>query len=441
MELKFMKAGINGEGIAYISRQPVFCEGVYPGETAEVKITQKNEHYSIAELVRIKERSPHRIRPLCPHMRECGGCPFMALDTEAQHEYKTELLAEALWKYARIRRTNIRKMHGADTFSGYRTACKLPTGEKDGRLVTGMYARNSNRFIPIDDCPAHTPALENTRKAVLAVLNRHGMTVYDPRTRTGLRYLVLRTIGEESQLTLVTGKQKLSKEMIDDLSAIPTMKGIFQSINTKRKTRDAFGSDPLLLYGEPHIRIAISGIQLQLSPRSFFQLNAEEAEKLYAMAVSKIDPCERLVEAYCGVGAMSLLASDKAAGIIGIENVPEAVDNAVQNASINGITNTAFICADAAGELLKQTRKQPIDTILADPPRAGLSDEMLEAILQAKPKRIVYVSCNPATLAKNLNVLKHAYHIVTIIPWDMFPGTAQVESVTVMVRMNEKNNS
>ena len=222
--------------------------------------------------------------------------------------------------------------------------------------------------------------------------------------------------------------------------SIDGMTGVFQSINTDKKAVAIFGSAVHKLAGEDTMPVKIGDITLSLAPESFFQLNVVQAQEMYKMAVSKIDKCNTLVEAYCGVGAMSLLAHKKAKHIIGIESIPSAVANANENAKKNGIENAQFICDDAAEGLKKIAKEREVDVLLVDPPRSGMDDKMLDAIAQALPKKIIYISCNPSTLAKNLKVLKHNYHVTTILPYDLFPHTPHIESITVLERDNYKKD-
>ena len=434
MKLEFKKMGINGEGIGFLQKKPVFCDDVYPGETAEIEITEQKPNYAYAKLIKRITSSEHRIKSVCPYQQECGSCPLLCMEHSAQEENKLKILRETLYRYAGIKSLHVRKMHGDTRSYGYRSACKLPIAEVNGELCTGMYARNSNRFIAVDHCPIHTPELEEKRRQILAVLNHHKYPAYTSKTRQGLRFLIIRTIQEQTQCTLVTGKETIPEALVKELSSLPGITGIFQSINQQKNTRSAIGSVPRLLYGTASITIEICGITLNLPPDAFFQLNIEQAERLYTMAVSKIDPCDLLVEAYCGVGAMSLMAASKAKRIIGIENVPAAVEYARHNAEQNGIQDKArFICEDAAKGLTEI--KEDVGCLLVDPPRSGLSEEMMRAILEKMPKRIVYISCNPATLAKNLNQLKRKYHILTIIPYDLFPSTQHIETIVVLSKM------
>ena len=436
MKILCKKMGINGEGIGYIEKTPVFCEGVLPGETAEVRVIESKKTYMRAEAEKILRRSPARIRSVCRYQKSCGGCALMTMKYEEQLKWKKEILAEALLKYGNVKRHFIREFKAAECTTGYRNQCRLPVSFFDGELVTGMYQTNSNHFMTIRDCPAHDPALESFRKKILKVLNRHQMKAYDNRSRRGIRGLMIRVLDETAHVTLITGKESIPQEVIDDLMNIDGLKGVHQSVNTEKNTVGLLGKAVKTIAGEDKITVSIHDIDLRLSPDSFFQLNRAQAEKLYETAVSKIDSCDTLVEAYCGVGAMSLMAASKAKQVIGIENVANAVKNAEENASLNNISNASFLCADAAVGLYKAASRYEIGCLLADPPRAGMDEAMIEAIMKVLPKKIIYISCNPATLAKNLKELKHHYHVESIIPFDMFPNTPQIESITVLERDN-----
>ena len=434
MKLTVKKTGINGEGIAYYDHKPVFIDGALPGETVLAEITEQKATYAKAQLQKILVRSPERVRPVCRYQKECGGCPLMSFSQKAQRETKISLLSEALYKYGNVKSHFIRALHEAPRQTGYRNQFKLPVHSEDGKLVTGMYAAGSNRFVAIDRCEIHDPALEKARTEVLNVLNRHGFPAWDPKTSAGLRYLIMRIMNGKIQCTLVTGRNEIPEELTADLSRIKGMAGIFQSVQTAKKAAEIFGSRPKLLYGENFLEVQTGDVSISLSPQSFFQLNTEQAMELYKTAVSKIDRCDVLAEAYCGVGAMSFLAAEKAKKIIGIENVRDAVDNANETARKYGFDHITFMHADAAEGLRKTAETEKIDCILMDPPRSGLDDEMISAVLEAAPKKIIYISCNPATLGKNLKLLKHNYHVVTVIPFDLFPQTPHIESVTVLER-------
>ena len=432
MELKIVKPGINGEGIALLQKKPVFIPGVIPGETAAVRITDETERYAHGRCIRITQASRDRRNPVCPWVRECGGCALQHVSYPRQLAWKQELLQEALWKYGHVRASFVRPIHPSQQEFGYRSALKLPVQEVNGQAVTGMYQPGTNHFTPVESCAVHDPKLEAVRKTVLAILHEEHFPAY--QDGHGLRYLVMRRIDSCISIALITGKDVLSETMVQKLSLLPEVVSIVQSVNTAKKITRLFGSRLKVLYGEPAVTVSFASLNVTLTPESFFQLNLAQAEALYRTAVSKIDPCNVLVEAYCGVGVMSLMARDLARKVYGIEEVPGAIECAKRNAAMNRVPNTTFLCDDAAGGLKKLLNEREVDTLLCDPPRAGLDQAMLDVILASSIKKIVYVSCNPATLGKNIAALKQAYEVRTVIPFDLFPNTPHVESVTVLTR-------
>ena len=431
VRINIKKIGINGEGIGYKDRMPVFVEGALKDEVVDVTFIKNFPTYKVAAINKIIKESDKRVKPYCKYTKECKACPLMCEERSEQLIDKRELLIEALHKYARIDKKLVRNIHAGEAIH-YRNECKLPIKEINNELVTGMYKPNSNHFIPIDECVIHDKELERIRKEILVVLNNHNLKVYDKRNKRGLRYLVLRYISS-AELTLVIGeKTKLGKEVINDLSNIEGLVSISESINTTKNEPTIFGSNTKLLWGEKSIPLDINDLSLSLSPAAFFQLNTEMAKELYDLTISKIDKCETLVEAYAGIGAMSLLAHKKAKQIYAIENNKDAIKDGKLNAANNNIKNVEFVLDDASHGLYKIARTNYIDTLLVDPPRSGLDKKMVDAITHILPNKIIYVSCNPATLAKNLNILKKYYRIRTIIPFDLFPNTALVESITVL---------
>ena len=431
VRIRIKKIGINGEGIGFKDKLPVFCDGALKGELVDVTITNDFKKYKIAKLNKIIESSDKRRKPPCLHADSCQACPLMIEERKEQLKDKRDLLIEALHKYANINSKLVRNIHSKDEFH-YRNQCKLPIKEIDGKLVSGMYKPKSNSFISISNCLVHDKKLEIVRKEVLDILNKHHFKAYNKKLKRGIRYIVIRSF-EETQLTIITGNNtKISKECLDDLMKIDSLTGIFQSINTTKNDPSIFGSKVIKLVGKDTIELPISDYKLSLSPAAFFQLNTEQAKALYEMVVSKIDKCDVLVEAYAGIGAMSLLASSKANEVYAIEYNEDAIKDGKLIAANNNIQNIEYICNDASKGLYKVARMKDIDTLLVDPPRSGLDTNMINAIQNILPKRIVYVSCNPSTLAKNLNILKKNYHIRTIIPFDLFPNTPLVESITVL---------
>ena len=439
MKLDIIKLGINGEGIGYLNRKPVFIPGAFPGETADAEIIEEKETYLRAKLKRILKKSPARRLSPCPYSASCGGCSLIEMNYADQLVQKKALLTEALWKYGHVRDTFVRDIRPSAREFGYRSACKLPVQNQDGITVTGMYKTGTNHFTAVDACLLHDPKLEALRRTVLAVMHEEQIPAYE--NGHGLRYLIMRRIDPAVSIALITGKDNLPDSLIAKLSALPGVASIVQSVNTARNSIGFFGSSSKVLYGEQTVSVDFCGFKIRLSAESFFQLNLAQAEEIYKTAVSKIDPCNVLAECYCGVGVMSIMAKDKARKVYGFESVPQAIENAKQNAADNRVPNTTFFCADAAEGLQQLLKERDVDCLLADPPRAGMDDAMIDTILHSSIRKIIYVSCSPSTLGKNIRALKEAYEVRTVIPFDMFPNTPHVESVTVLTRRGTSDRS
>ena len=428
MEILMKKTGINGEGIGYLDRKPVFVKGALQGELCEVELVSELERYAVGKLVKVIQPSVHRVEPACPCAQKCGGCSLMMMDETWQLKIKQDLLKEALWKYAGISESKVNRLLRSSKRTGYRNQCKMPLKNVNGRLVCGLYQEGSNQFVTIESCLIHDPHLEKVRKQILEVLNRHHMKADDKKT-PGLKTLVLRSLQGKTQCCLVSGRMKMPKEVIDDLLKIETLNSLSQNIQDNHKSHELFGKQWIHLGGYENMVVEICSTKIKLSAASFFQLNTSQAEVMVHHVASLIEPCDTLVEAYCGVGLMSLASADKFNQGFGVEVVKEAIVNAKENARINRLKHLKFIAGDAAKELKKIASQKKVDALIVDPPRSGLDDSMLKAILTSKPEQIVYVSCNPATLAKNLNVLCEMYDVKEIQPLDMFPQTPHVETI------------
>lgn len=300
-----------------------------------------------------------------------------------------------------------------------------------------MYERDSNHFQKVERCFVHSKLLESTRQEVVKILNEHHCKVYDSKTRLGFRNLVMKEFNEKIQIILVTGKDELSEDLISELSSLDCVCSLWQSKKTDT-TRELFG-EMIHLWGEEKMTLRMKNLQLSLLPRSFFQLNTKQAENLYEHVARWMPKCHTIVEAYSGIGAISLFLKNKGKEIIGIESIQDAVDNANENAKINDANNVSFICEDAGSALSRIVKEKRVDALVVDPPRSGLDDVMKETILASKIKTVIYVSCNPATLAKDLKVLQKEYSILKIQPFDMFSQTPHVETA-VLLQKKEKRS-
>ncbi|ANU68767.1 23S rRNA (uracil-5-)-methyltransferase RumA [Erysipelotrichaceae bacterium I46] len=433
MKVTIKKTGINGEGIGYIDRMPVFVPQALIGEEVEIRIVDKQKRYATAELLRVVKSSKNRIRPKCFIQNTCGACPLMIARYPAQLEYKQDLLKQSLIKYAQIDPRKVARVKASEDVFGYRNQFKLPCAMEEGRLVSGLFMPNSNYFIDVKKCSIHEDGLERVRMDIMHVLNTHGCVSYNPHDKKGIRNLVVRGFDNRYQCTIVTGNDELDERLVSDLMRIKGLTSLWQSIHTIKKTPEVFGNKMMHLAGETSLSMELDGLKLRISPRSFFQLNSKQAVQLYRTIASMVkENNELIVEAYSGIGAISLYLKDKAKEIIGIESIKDAVVNANQNAALNGCEHVSFLCDDAANKLTYLSKKRSIDVLVVDPPRSGLDDAMLECILRSKIKNIIYVSCNPATLGKNLAVLSSRYNVDRIQPIDIFPHTPHVETVVLL---------
>lgn len=426
--------GINGEGIGYDHGVPVFIPGALMHETVDVKITQEKEKYKTAKLIRVIRKSKDRVEPECRYCDSCRACTLMHLKYERQLNYKKQTLKQALKKYADIDMpVSIIKN---DNIYHYRNKFKLPFGMEKGKIVTGMYESERGRFVPIEDCIIHEEVLEKVRKQILEIMNKYKLKAYNERTREGYRSLIMRTFNNKIALVFVVGDNTDLEPMLSDLTRIEEVSSIYYSVNTNKKYINALENDLVHVFGKNCLNARINGLKLVFTPKSFFQLNTRQAEVLYDEAVSLIDENdEEVLEAYCGVGVMSLMAARKAKHVTGVEIVPDAIDNAKKNARYNKIDNVDFVVGDSGSIMEEISKEKQLDCLIVDPPRTGLDEKMINSILNSNAKKLIYVSCNPSTLAKNLNVLKEYYNIESIRAIDVFSNTEHVESIVYLARM------
>ncbi len=435
MKVKVERMGINGEGIAFHNRQPIFIDGALPNEVVDIKIIDKQRKFSRGQIIKVVERSDARIRKVCEYANDCGACALMHVKYEKQLEYKYEMLKEALIKYARVNPKKIEKVVANPHPYEYRNSFKLPFSMYQNQLVCGLYKPNTNYFVPVKTCGIHETGLERVKKQILKVLNKYEFSAYKYQTKTGLRTLIARGFDNKFQVCIVSGNDEIPQECIDELMQIEGMVSLWQNINTVKKSVDLFGKVMVHLAGDRLLSFSLDGLQLTLSPKSFFQLNTTQAKNLYAKVASLVDHnADFIVEAYSGIGAISLYIKDKAKEILGIEYINDAVSNANQNAKRNKAKNVSFVCGDAASKLTLLSKKRNIDVLIVDPPRSGLDEAMLDCIMRSKIKKIIYISCNPSTLGKNLSVLQAKYEVELITPYDMFSQTPHVESVISLYR-------
>ena len=433
MKLEIVKAGINGEGIAFFKRKPVFIEGCFPDEVVDADLIDEGRHYKGRRKAVLK-KSPERIKPVCSYADKCGACALMGLKYDGQLAIKMQLLENALYKYAEYE-GKIEGIVKSDDVYGYRNKCNLPIISYNGKLVNALYKQGSNHPCLITTCFIHEESVEEIRRKILDVLNRYKLQAYDRREKKGMRQLIVRAFDKGAQAVLVTGNDTLKENVIADLKKIKGLKSLFQGINTVRDPIRMMPEKLRPLFGKEKIEVKSLNYELELSPQAFFQLNHKQAEQIYKDAAALIKEKQKLViEGYCGIGTISLAMHDKAEKIIGIEIIEKAIKDAKDNAKKNKVENVEFRCGDAAKEIRKIVEKEKADVIVVDPPRTGLDDELLKTLLKSKAKQIIYISCNPSTLGKDLYILKKEYEIHLVRGYDMFPNTPLVETLVELVR-------
>ena len=440
MTLTIKSLGINGEGIGYFKRKIVFVDKALPGEVIHAQVTEVKEKYATARLLKVVEKSPARTKAPCPVYEECGGCSLQHMDYKAQLASKQELVIESLRKYARLENPPVAPTIGMDNPWGYRNKAQFQVGKRDGKLVAGLYQTGTHQLVDLETCQVQHEATTAIVRTAKQIIQKLGIPVYEERKRTGVIRTVVARVAfatGETQLTLVTATREIPrvKELILELrTQLPELVSIVQNVNAQ-KTSVIFGETTRELWGRPYIAEKLGELSFDLSARAFFQLNPEQTHKLYdeVKKAAGLTGSELLLDLYCGTGTISLWLAPFAREVRGIELIPEAVEDARKNAERNQATNAQFHVGRAE-VFMPQWAKQGVkpDVVVVDPPRTGLDDALIRSLLEVTPKKIVYVSCNPSTLAKDIGKLLSRYELKHVQPVDMFPHTAHVEAVTLL---------
>jgi 23S rRNA (uracil1939-C5)-methyltransferase len=425
--IEIKKMGINGEGIGYLNKKPVFVEGALIFEHVEIGEVEDFRSYYKAKLIKVEIPSKHRVVPPCPIAHECGACSLMHADKYLQQQIKIDNVKQALNKYAKFRPATI-QFHSNPVFEGYRNQCKFVLGTEHGKIASGLFARNSNRWIAIDHCLIHDPLLEVIRKQVMELMNKHNVPIAIKANDQGYRYLVIRVIQQQAQVTLVSTVKREDSGLYKEIGALDHVVGVFLSTNDQKRG-EIFGKETVVVAKNTKLNATIGGIKVSISPESFMQLNTVVATSMMNHVVSLVKPTDIVVEAFCGVGLMSLMVASKAKRVFGFDNNKSAIKNAIQHALDNNIPHAQFQVLDAKVGLKEASKKFNKYTLIVDPPRTGLGESFIRDIFKSKITQIIYVSCNPSTLAKDISLLKERYNVRSIDAFDMFSHTPHVETV------------
>ena len=433
-----------GQGIARVEGCVVFVPGALAGERVRVKILKAKKTWAAGALVEVVERSAHRAEPKCPVAHRCGGCAFRHMDYAGETALKACRVRDCL---NRIGGEDLAEVPilAAPSCEGYRNKAQYPVTEKDGRACAGFFRAGSHEVIDAQRCLLLPEQMDQVKDLVLRHMNKFRIPAYQERTHTGLvRHIYVR-IGAVSGQILVClavngGGVPHHEELIRELKKIPGFATLVLSVNRER-TNVVLSKEEIVLYGPGWIEDTLCGLTFRLSARSFYQVNHHQAQRLYQAAIeqAKITKADTVLDLYCGVGTITLAMAAAAKKVYGVEVVPQAVDDAWDNARRNGIGNVEILCADA-GKAALALAAQAIrpDVVVVDPPRKGLNADAIQAIGQMAPERLVYISCDPATLARDVKLLKdHGYALTTAQAADLFPRCAHVETVCLMLRKDK----
>ena len=440
--LKIEDCGIDGEGIGKADGFTVFVKDAVIGDTVRAKIMKAKKNYGYGRLEEIITPSPDRVEPKCQFARQCGGCQLQALSYEKQLEFKTSKVRGHLERIGGFTDIPMEKILGMDQPFHYRNKAQFPVGKsKDGRIITGFYAGRTHSIIENRDCALGVTRNKEVLDRVIAHMEKFHIQPYDENTGKGVVRHVLIRYGfftDEMMVCLIINGENLPGEeaLVKSLRQIPETVSVMVNVNKKRNNV-ILGEKVRLLWGQPYITDKIGEISYQISPLSFFQVNPYQTGRLYGKALeyAQLSGNETVWDLYCGIGTISLFLAQKAKMVRGVEIIPTAIENAKENARLNGFANTEFFVGKAEEVLPEQFARtgERADVIVVDPPRKGCDETLLSTIIKMQPDRVVYVSCDSATLARDLKYLcERGYELKKVCPVDMFPNTVSVETVVLL---------
>lgn len=436
-----------GSGVAKINGYALFIPKALPGERAKVKVIKTNKGYGFGKLLEVVKKSEDRIdEPPCSIFDQCGGCQLQHLSYEGQLKQKQKQVRDVLERIGKITDVVVHTTLGMKHPWRYRNKAQIPFAESEGGLISGFYAKGTHDVIDMKECIIQQEVHDVMVQAVRLIAEELHIPSYDEKLHKGvLRRVVTRTGTNtgELMLILVTKEKDFSnkKELVNRLIArIPNLTSLIQNVNGE-KTNVILGAKSITLWGNDVIYDTIGDIRFTISPRSFFQVNPEQTQVLYdkALEYANLSGKETVIDAYCGTGTISLFLARNAKHVYGVEIVADAIKDAEKNAELNGISNVTFQTG-AAEEVIPKWKEQGIyaEVVVVDPPRKGLEKELIDTIIELKPERVVYVSCDPGTLARDLRLFEDGgYKVTEVQPVDMFPQTSHVECVVLIERVDK----
>ena len=443
LTLDIEDCGVDGEGIGKADGFTVFVKDAVIGDRIKAKIIKAKKNYGYGRLMEVITPSPYRVKPACSIARQCGGCQLQALSYEEQLKFKEKKVRGHLERIGGFHDIEMEPIMGMDDPYHYRNKAQFPVGKnKDGKIITGFYAGRTHSIIDNRDCMLGVRQNKEVLDRVIGHMEKYHVQPYDETIGKGfVRHIMIRYgfHTDEIMVCLILNGDKIpaEKALVESLCEIPGMTSITVNVNKKRNNV-ILGEQLRLLWGQSYITDSIGSVSYQISPLSFFQVNPIQTEKLYGKALeyAGLTGNETVWDLYCGIGTISLFLAQKAKFVRGVEIIPQAIDNARENAKLNGIENVEFFVGKAEEVLPREYEKNGVyaDVIVVDPPRKGCDEVLLNTILKMKPEKVVYVSCDSATLARDLKILcEEEYELKQVSTTDMFPQSTHVETVCQLV--------
>ena len=430
-----------GQGVARVEGCAVFIPGAIAGEKYRIRIEKAAKTWAAGKILEILEKSAHRVQRECPISASCGSCDFWHMDYAEETRLKAARVKDTLNRIGGESLTEV-PILSAPTVFGYRNKAQYPVASEKGRVYAGFFKAGTHQVVEIKDCLILPRESEQVRRIVTDYVNQHKLSAYDETSGKGLlRHIYVRrgAVSGQVLVCLVINGRKLphAEDLIARLQAVEGFTSLVLSMNTKAGNT-VLGDEFITLYGDGFIEDTLCGLTFRLSPRSFYQINHHQAQRLYeaAIAQAEITKKDLVLDLYCGVGTITLAMAKAAGKVIGVEVVEQAILDAKENALRNGIENAEFFCGDA-GKAALELEKQGVkpDVIVVDPPRKGLNADTIEALSRMSPRRLVYVSCDPATLARDVALLKErGYRLKNAQAADLFPRCSHVESIVCLTR-------
>lgn len=441
---RILDFGTEGEGIAKPDGFTVFVPSAVKGDLAKIRIIKEKKNYGYGKLLEVVEPSPLRTEPLCDIFQKCGGCTMQSILYSEQLEFKKNRVLEALRRIGGFEDAKISSVTGSDPCYNYRNKAQFPVTKTEDGVKFGFYAPHSHRVVVLEDCALQDKRTTLVAKAVCDWATENGISVYDEESGKGLlRRICIRAGKEEAVLVLVAKKALPCTELLTEkiTAQFPFVKGIVVNINPDR-TNTVYGERDKVIYGAPHIYDSIGDIRYKIHYKSFYQVNPYTTRLLYEKAVELAVPDNKktVFDLYCGTGSISLFLAKKAEKVIGIEIIPDAVENARENAALNSISNAEFHCgaAEDVAPLIINEGKHA-DVVVLDPPRKGCDEKLISAIGKMQPERIVYVSCDAGTMARDAKAIcSYGYELTSVHVFDQFPMTSHTETVALLKKATSR---